>query len=156
MFRNMRRSERQLDSKSSENILMEQNHGVLSVHGDGGYPYGVPVNYAYFDGKIYIHGTARESHKADSIRKNGNVCFTVVSEHELEAESFAVNYASVIVFGRAGIIEEKEEILSSMPAVMEGLAPGMEKKAKQLCEQMVDSLIMIEITPEHITGKAGR
>ena len=50
--------------------------GVLSVIGDDGYPYGVPINYVYDEKEnaLYFHG-AKEGHKIDAIKKSGKVCF---------------------------------------------------------------------------------
>ena len=87
MFREMRFSKRQLPTEQAEEILKSQTYGVLSVTGDDGYPYGVPLNYGYIDGKFYIHSTSADSHKLDGIRRNPKVCLTVVSKHDLiEAE----------------------------------------------------------------------
>ena len=46
--------------------------GVLSLIGDDGYPYGLPIDHWYCeeDGKIYFHG-AKEGHKIDSIKACG-------------------------------------------------------------------------------------
>ena len=64
MFREMKRKERQLSAELTEKILNKCTSGVLSVIGDDGYPYGVPVSYAYSDGKIFFH-CAKEGHKVD-------------------------------------------------------------------------------------------
>ena len=54
MFREMLRSRQQLTQKECVNILKTELRGVLSVLGDDGYPYGVPVNHYYCeeDGKL--------------------------------------------------------------------------------------------------------
>lgn len=67
MFRNMRRSRQQLDHAETVKILQSGTTGVLGLTGDGGYPYAVPINYVYEDGKIYFHG-AKSGHKYDSIK----------------------------------------------------------------------------------------
>ncbi|MBP3868418.1 MAG: pyridoxamine 5'-phosphate oxidase family protein [Solobacterium sp.] len=50
-------------------ILKNEKRGVLSVHGDDGYPYGMPLNHYYCeeDGKLYFH-SGMIGHKVDSIR----------------------------------------------------------------------------------------
>ena len=60
-------------------ILSSGTYGVLSVIGDNGYPYGVPVNYVYRDGHIYLHA-ALSGHKVDAMRKNDKVSFTIVAK----------------------------------------------------------------------------
>ena len=56
MFRTMRRFKQQLPDAETEQILEEGKTGVLGVIGDDGYPYTVPMNYLYKDGKIVFHG----------------------------------------------------------------------------------------------------
>ena len=54
MFRELRRKNQQLSETEARSILKNGTHGVLSVQGDGGYPYGVPMNYVYGDDAIYF------------------------------------------------------------------------------------------------------
>ena len=63
-FRPMRRRVQQMDAASAEAILRTATSGVLSLIGDGGYPYGVPMSYVYHDGHIYFH-SAVEGHDFD-------------------------------------------------------------------------------------------
>ena len=46
----MRRKERLADFQTAERILENAEYGVLSTAGSDGFPYGVPLNFAY-DGK---------------------------------------------------------------------------------------------------------
>ena len=47
MFRQMNRKKQQLPDEECIAILKSELRGVLSVNGDDGYPYGVPINH-YF------------------------------------------------------------------------------------------------------------
>ncbi len=154
MFREPRRKDRVLTAEEAAALLREQDYGVLCVSGDDGYPYGVPVNYGYTDGKIYIHSTAQSSHKLDGVRRCDKVSFTVVGAHDVIAEEFSSNYSSVIVFGRARIIESGPALQDALMRMMSGLAPAMADKAAAHCRLSTGSMVMLEITPEHITGKA--
>ncbi len=154
-FRKMRKNDRQMERSLAEEVLRSQEYGVLCVHGDGGYPYGVPVNYGYAEGKIYIHSTAGHSHKADSIRQNNKVCFTVVSRHNMIEEVYSTQYTSVVVLGTARLLTGESEKRDAMHKMMAALAPSVEQKAIDSCGHMKD-MIVIEITPEHITGKTNR
>ena len=62
MFREMRLKRQALDEGACREILKDGSIGVLSVAGDDGYPYGVPLNYVYDEqaGKIYFH-SARDA-----------------------------------------------------------------------------------------------
>ena len=154
MFREMRRADRLLTAEETEAILKENDWGILAVHGDDGYPYGVPLNYGYIDGKIYLHGTAEKSHKTDAIKNDDKVCFTVVNRHDMQAERFTTLFSSVIVFGRAKVISEPEALRKAMVQMMTGLAPEMASQAEEHCRTSIQNMVMIEITPEHMTAKA--
>ena len=55
MFAEMRRQDRLLSQEETVQILERGEYGVLSMYDTSGYPYGVPVNCVYEDGKLYIH-----------------------------------------------------------------------------------------------------
>ena len=63
MFREMLRKKQLLTQEECLAILKNEPRGVLSVLGDDGYPYGMPMNHFYCeaDGKIYFHG-GRKGH----------------------------------------------------------------------------------------------
>lgn len=156
MLRDMRRKERQMTEIAAKQVLEQENWGILSVYGDDGFPYGVPVNYAYWAGALYLHCSSATSHKLDGIRKCSKVCFTVVSKHQLEPENLACSYESVIVFGTAAIIESQEEKLEAMTCFMKGLAPEMVKDGFQKCDPRTPGLSVVKIEPVLITGKRGQ
>ena len=47
MFREMRRFKQQIPNEECIEILKSEPRGVLSVLGDEGYPYGVPLDHWY-------------------------------------------------------------------------------------------------------------
>ena len=66
----MRRHKQQLPEEECFAILEKAYRGFLSVIGEGGYPYTIPISFVYVNGHIYFH-SALEGHKMDAIRKNG-------------------------------------------------------------------------------------
>ena len=109
MFRKMRRFKQQLSEEECISILKTEPRGVLSVFGEDGYPYGMPVNHFYDDetGNIYFHG-AGEGHKIDAIRKCDKVSLCVYDKGFRREGDWALNIKSVIVFGRIRIVENRE------------------------------------------------
>ena len=77
MFREMRRIRQQLPENEVLEILERNAEGVLSLHGDNGYPYGIPVNYTWDASRILFH-CAKTGHKVDAIEADPKVCFTVI------------------------------------------------------------------------------
>ena len=56
MFRKMRRFKQELNETECKKILKNEVRGVLSVIGDDGYPYGLPIDYWYdeIENRIYF------------------------------------------------------------------------------------------------------
>ena len=54
-FREMRRMDRKISDNQARELLKNNTYGVLSTIGVDGYPYGVPLNYVFFNDAIYFH-----------------------------------------------------------------------------------------------------
>ncbi|MFB0972352.1 MAG: pyridoxamine 5'-phosphate oxidase family protein [Tissierellia bacterium] len=152
MFRKMRRVRQLLDTDFAKDALNRGSSGVLSVHGDDGYPYGVPLSYVYHDGKLYFH-TATSGHKLDAIKNNDKVSFTVILQDNLVAEKFTSYFMSVIAFGRARVIEDEEEKRKTISILSDRYFPEMKEESYDEINSTFDRFHMIEMTIEHITGK---
>ena len=57
MFRKLLRHKQQLPDSECIEILKNEPRGVLSVVGDEGYPYDLPIDHWYCEesGKLYFH-----------------------------------------------------------------------------------------------------
>jgi len=99
MFKKMRRREKELSNAEIFAVLDKGEYGILSTVDSDGYPYGVPVHYAYDNGSIYFH-SAVSGHKLDNINNNCNVSFCVVVDDRVIPSSFTTRYKSVIAFGK--------------------------------------------------------
>ena len=53
MFRGMRRHKQQLTNEEALEVLKRGKTGILAVNGDAGYPYTVPINYVFADGRYF-------------------------------------------------------------------------------------------------------
>ena len=152
MFREMKRKERQLSTELTEKILNKSTSGILSVIGDDGYPYGVPVSYAYSDGKIFFH-CAKEGHKVDAIKNNPKVSFTVIAQDDVIPEKYGTDFASVIAFGRASFVEDPEEMLRSHIPIIEKYSNEYYDGGIEYFNKAKAAMRMVKIDIEHITGK---
>ncbi len=81
-FRKMRRFKQELNEKETLEILTNGKTGILGVIGDYGYPYTVPVNYVYENGKIYFH-CAKAGHKLDAIRQCDKISLCVIEKDDV-------------------------------------------------------------------------
>ena len=154
MFREMRRSKQQLSSEEVEGILRAGRTGILAVNGDEGYPYPVPMNYVFHDGKIYLH-SAMSGHKVDAIRADGRVSFCVIAADDVLPEKYATNYRSVIAFGHARIVEDDDEKMSSLRALGDKYNPGQDEALAKEIAGGYSHVLMIAVEIEHLTGKQG-
>ena len=129
MFRKMRRFKQQITDAECIEVLKGAKRGVLSVIGDDGYPYGLPVSHWYneADGKIYFHG-AKSGHKLDAIKACDKVSFCVMDEGYREEGDWALNIKSVIIFGKIRFFsyeEEPEKVREICKANLEKIGQGM-------------------------------
>ena len=156
-FRPLRRAAQALEAEECEQILASQPTGILAVTGDGGYPYAVPVNHIYSGGRIYFH-CAKEGHKIDAIRADDRVSFCVIAKDDVVPEKQTTAYISVIVFGRARIIEDDEELRRVALEIGRKFAADYPAECEKETEDYIakSKLCCVEIVPEHISGKAGR
>jgi nitroimidazol reductase NimA-like FMN-containing flavoprotein (pyridoxamine 5'-phosphate oxidase superfamily) len=156
MFREMRRKKQRLPEKENEKILKNGKTGILAVQGDDGYPYTVPVNYVYENKKIYFH-CAMTGHKIDAIKRSDKVSFCVIDKDDINEKKLATNYRSVIVFGRARIMDketEKEDVYRALQAF--GYKYIADHKAVDAnIEEEWAPVACVEIRVEHCTGKEG-
>lgn len=154
MFREMRLKDQQLDAAEANEIMNRCTNGVLSINGDNGYPYGVPVSYAYADGRIYFH-CAREGYKVDLLKKDPHVSFTVVAQDDIIPEDFNTLYISAIAFGRARLIDDPEEMRKIHGYIIDKYSKGHEESGDRYLDSSISEIYMVEITVDHITAKAG-
>jgi hypothetical protein len=153
MFREMRRIGNALPKEEAVAMLQKATNGVLSVSGDDGYPYGVPVSFTYRDNQIIFH-CATEGHKLDGIRRNPKVSFCVVEQDDIIPEQFNTLYRSAIAFGQARILEGEEK-RAYIEAIAKKYAPDYDKEAKDYIESDWSGFSVVVIDVDHLTGKAG-
>ena len=109
-FRKMRRCAQALSVEECEDILGSAKRGTLAVVGDEGYPYSLPINFLYDDGKLFFH-CAREGHKLDAIRLCDKACFTVIDEPMKKPDEWWYHVRSVICFGRAHLMDGEDKVV---------------------------------------------
>lgn len=153
MFREMIRKKQQLSTEECIEILKAQPRGVLSLMGDDGYPYGLPMDYWYNDqdGKLYFH-CGQQGHKIDAIRRWDKASFCVMDQGYRKEGEWALNIKSVIVFGRISILTDQEAALD----ITRQLSFKYTQDADYIDREIRlygSGVLCFALTPEHITGK---
>ncbi|KAB1437517.1 pyridoxamine 5'-phosphate oxidase family protein [Candidatus Galacturonibacter soehngenii] len=153
MFRTMRRFKQAVSEEECKKILTEEKRGTFSVIGDDGYPYSLPINF-YYDEKenrIYFHG-AKQGHKVDAINNCDKVCFTIWNTGFKKEGCWEWNVTSVIVFGRASLIEDRKITEDKSRKLALKYYPTKEEVEKEIA-LAIDRVQLFAIDIEHMTGK---
>jgi nitroimidazol reductase NimA-like FMN-containing flavoprotein (pyridoxamine 5'-phosphate oxidase superfamily) len=132
-------------------------HVSFSVDGQ---PFVIPTGYARIDDQLYIHGS-QMSRMLRMLAQGVDVCVavTLVDGLVLARSAFhhSVNYRSVVIFGRAAVIEDKEAKLAALFAFSEHVLPGRWNDVRKPTEQelkatTVLSLPLVEASAKVRTG----
>ena len=150
MFRKMRRFKQQLPQEETVKILENCKTGILAVNGDDGFPYAVPVNYVYKNGKLYFHG-ATAGHKYDAMLRSNKVSFCVIDKDDVIAEELTTYFRSVIVFGTVRLLEGDDLIQAAYDLGIK-YYNNDEAVRKEIAREL-STLACFEISIEHMTGK---
>jgi nitroimidazol reductase NimA-like FMN-containing flavoprotein (pyridoxamine 5'-phosphate oxidase superfamily) len=116
-----------LDTNIMRELLDSCHVGRLGTNGSDGYPVVKPLNFAFLNGNIYFH-TAREGEKIDDIRRDSRVCFEVdlpiayVKSNKNPCKASYL-YRSVIIRGKAYLIDHQEERRAALNALMKKYQP---------------------------------
>ena len=153
MFREMRSKANMLTNEEVENILKTSPNGTLALYGENGYPYSVPVNFVYLDGKIYFHGAA-VGYKLDCMKKDPHVSFSVIGKDDIAKENFTTLFSSVIAFGTIRVIDTMEEKIPVLEAMVGKYSAEFMESGKELISKGCGS-VAYELTIDHMTGKKG-
>ena len=153
MFRDLERKQKAISAEECLRILREETRGVLSVQGDGGYPYGMPMNHFYDDrdGCIWFH-SGNVGHRLEALGKNDKVSFCTWDKGFREEGQWAWKVRSVIVFGRVEIISDMEQIVDITTRLCRKF-PCDEAYIQKEIAGSGHRTLLLKLTPEHISGK---
>lgn len=152
MERAMRRFKQLLSEEESMEILRSATSGVLSLCGEDGMPYGVPLSHVYEDGKLYFH-SALNGHKVDLIRQNSNASFTVIAQDDIHPETYTTYFRSVITFGNIRIVDDEIEKMRILEVLGRRCNPNNDESLKEELRKGFKRCLALEFTIERMTGK---
>ncbi|MCC3867797.1 pyridoxamine 5'-phosphate oxidase family protein [Terrisporobacter mayombei] len=151
MFKDIKKKKRELNKESTIEVLKNGREGILSTISENGYPYGIAVNYVYHNNCIYFH-CSNSGHKLENISKNNKVSFFVNSDITILPKDFTTHYKSVVIFGHASIVNDKEK-RDAIIAIGEKYShPHMEEGIKYI-DKALNAFTVVKIEIDHITGK---
>lgn len=153
MHREIRSKDNALDNIKTIEIIEKGLYGVLSTTGKDGYPYGVPLNYSYWNDCICFH-CAQQGHKLDNIDFTNKVSFCVVTKSEILANKFDTDYESAVVFGKACEVTEYSEKKDILLSIINKYSADYVQAGKNYMKQYWDETKVFKIEIDHLTGKA--
>ena len=153
VFREMRRMKQAVSREDCIRLLKSETRGVLSMLGDGGYPYGVPINHYYDEetGRLYFHG-GRIGHRVDAVKACDKVCYTVFDKGFLKEGDWALNVTSVIIFGRISAVTDEARAIDLCRRLSHRFTQD-EAYIEDEIERCARATLVMELTVEHMTGK---
>jgi len=125
-----------------------------------GQPFVIPTGYARVGETLYIHGSAA-SRMLHTLSEGVQVCVTVTLLDGLvlarSVFHHSMNYRSVVILGRAALVEGREEKLRALEAFTEQVVRGRWKDARhptdaELKATWVLALPLVEVSAKIRTG----
>ena len=152
-FRPLARKNKELPLQDCLALLRSEKRGVLSVIGDGGYPYGTPMNHFYNDedGKLYFH-CGRLGHRLDSLHANDKASFCCIEQGAPIPDDWALQVKSVIAFGRIEIIDDREKVYDIAARLSRRFTDDEEYIAEEI-RRSGPGTLLLAMTIDHICGK---
>jgi len=153
MFPELIRKNKQLPMEDCIHVLKTETRGVLSVLGDGGYPYGTPMNHWYNeeDGCIYFH-CGKVGHRLEALQACDKVSFCTYDAGYRNEGEWALNVKSVIVFGRIEILDDMD-LITDITTKLSYKFTQDEAHIQEEIRRFGRATLLLKLTPEHICGK---
>ncbi|ABA87427.1 flavin nucleotide-binding protein, putative [Syntrophotalea carbinolica DSM 2380] len=148
----MRRSDLEITSTEEVEAIIRQSNVCRLGLCDGDMPYVVPLNFGYEDGKFYFH-SASEGRKVELLKANPKVCLEfdmdlgIISDEK--ACNWGIRYKSVIVTGRATVLNSLEEKVQALNIIMKNYSD----KDYTFAEKVVKDTFVFVVESQEITGK---
>ena len=121
-----------------------------------GQPFVIPTGYARVDDRLYIHGS-QISRMLRTLAGGIDVCVTVTLLDGLvlarSAFHHSINYRSVVIFGRASMVDDREAKLAALRAFSEHVIPGRWDEARQPTDQELRATAVLTLPLEEASAK---
>jgi uncharacterized protein len=121
-----------------------------------GQPFVIPTSYGRKGASLYIHGSAA-SRMLRQMKDGVPVCVTVTLLDGLvlarSVFNHSMNYRSVVVLGKATLVDDPEEKLSALRALSEHILPGRWDDSRQPNEHELKATSVLRVPIEEFSAK---
>ena len=122
----------------------------------GDQPFVIPTAYGRVADTLYVHGSPA-SRMLKTLREGVEVCLTVTLLDGLvlarSAFHHSMNYRSVVVFGRATVVEDPAEKLSALRAFSEHVLPGRWAEVRQPSRHELNATLVLALPLAEASAK---
>lgn len=120
-------------------------------------PFQIPTGFCRVDDKIYIHGSVGSFYMRELAATQPTVCVSVTHIDGLvlarSAMHHSVNYRSVIFFGKAEKVEDKDEVYQALELFTNKIQPGRWNDIRQPSTNEWKETMVIAITIDEASAK---
>jgi nitroimidazol reductase NimA-like FMN-containing flavoprotein (pyridoxamine 5'-phosphate oxidase superfamily) len=121
-----------------------------------GQPFVIPTSYGRKDAQLYIHGSAA-SRMLRQMKDAVPVCVTVTLLDGLvlarSVFNHSMNYRSVVILGKATLVDDPDEKLSALRTLSEHILPGRWDDARQPNERELKATSVLRVPIEEFSAK---
>ena len=121
-----------------------------------GQPFVIPTSYGRKDANLYIHGSAA-SRMLRQMKEGVAVCVTVTLLDGLvlarSVFNHSMNYRSVVILGKATLVDDPEEKLEALRLLSEHILPGRWGDARQPNERELKATSVLRVPIEEFSAK---
>ena len=121
-----------------------------------GQPFVIPTSYGRKDASLYIHGSAA-SRMLRQMKDGVPVCITVtLLEGLVLARSIfnhSMNYRSVVILGKATLVDDPDEKLAALRILSEHILPGRWDDSRQPNERELKATSVLRVPIEEFSAK---
>jgi len=148
----MRRHDKEITDRAQIDDIILRSQVCRIGLCDDGIPYIVPMCFGYDGNTIYLH-CAQEGRKINCLEKNHAVCFEFDIDQEVKKAdnpcSFSMRYRSVIGYGDASFVTDKEMKHKALGIIMKQYDRG----SFIFSDESLEKILVIGIDIAEITGK---
>jgi nitroimidazol reductase NimA-like FMN-containing flavoprotein (pyridoxamine 5'-phosphate oxidase superfamily) len=121
-----------------------------------GQPFVIPTSYGRKDANLYIHGSAA-SRMLRQLKESVPVCVTVTLLDGLvlarSVFNHSMNYRSVVILGKATLVEDPAEKLEALRLLSDHIIPGRWADARQPNERELKATSVLRLPIEEFSAK---
>ena len=121
-----------------------------------GKPVVLPTGYGRKDDTLYVHGSTA-SRMFRALGKGADVCVTVTLIDGLvlarSAFHHSMNYRSVVIFGRASVVDDRAQKMEALRVFTEHVAPGRWNEVRRPSDKELQATIVLALPLEEVSAK---